>query len=73
MEIHNHAIFDNNTTLDMVGPSTSKPNGTWTRINRMDFGLGGLTRAITIPGLGRETLVKYRWGKMLTKLSNEGK
>ena len=53
LEIHNHAIFDNKTTLDMVGPSTSKPNGMWTHINRMNFGLGGLTRAITIPGLGK--------------------
>ena len=46
-------MFDSNTTSDIVGPSNSKPKGTWTRINRMDFGLGGLTKAIIIPRLGK--------------------
>lgn len=38
---------------DKLGPSSSMPKTTWTRINRMDFGLGGLARAITLPSLGK--------------------
>ena len=34
----------------------SKPKTTWTRINRMDFGLGGLARAITFPTLGKRDM-----------------
>ena len=37
----------------MIGPSNYKPKGTWTRINRMNFGLGGFTKAIVLPGLGK--------------------
>ena len=37
----------------MIGPSNYKPKGTWTRINRMNFGLGGFTKAIMLPGLGK--------------------
>lgn len=44
------------STSNLIGPSNSKPKGTWTRINRMDFGLSGFTKSITLPGLGkRET------------------
>ena len=53
MEINEHVVSDSNTILDKDGPSNFKPKGTWTRINRMEFGLGGLTKAITIPGLGK--------------------
>ena len=52
-KLQSHVLSTNTTTLNMIGPSTSKPKGTWTRINRMDFGLNGLTRAITLPGLGK--------------------
>ena len=53
LELQSHVQSTANTTPDMIGPSNSKPKGTWTRINRMDFGLRGLTRAITLPGLGK--------------------
>ncbi|KAL0007369.1 hypothetical protein SO802_008871 [Lithocarpus litseifolius] len=49
-----HAALDTNTLLDKDGPSRIKPIGTWTRINRMEFGLGGLTKAIILPGLGKQ-------------------
>ena len=38
------------------GLSLSRPS-TWTRINRMDFGLSGFTRAITLPTLGKRDAV----------------
>ena len=39
--------------MDTTGPSVSRPKTTWTRINRIDFGLGGLTKALTLPSLGK--------------------
>ena len=39
--------------LDTNGLSSSRPRTTWTCINRMDFGLGGLARALTLPSLGK--------------------
>ena len=53
VEIQSHALPDNITNPDKTGPNNSEPKGTWTRINRMDFGLAGLTKAITISGLGK--------------------
>ena len=38
---------------DQTGPMHLKPKNTWTRMNRMDFGLSGLTKSITLPGLGK--------------------
>ena len=38
---------------DMSGPNNVKAQGTWTRINRMDFGLGGFSKAIMLPRLGK--------------------
>ena len=37
----------------MSGPNNFKPKSTWTRINRMDFGLGGFSKARMLPGLGK--------------------
>ena len=37
----------------MSGPNNFKPKGTWTRVKRMDFGLGGFSKAIMLPGLGK--------------------
>ena len=48
---HNHVLLNDLNTptiLEVPGPSFVKPKSTWTRINRMDFGLGGLARAIAI-------------------------
>ncbi|KAK9998160.1 hypothetical protein SO802_017763 [Lithocarpus litseifolius] len=47
-QVHGLAL-DNDTN----GPIFSKPKPTWTRINRMDFGLGGLARALTLPSVGK--------------------
>ncbi|KAK9985944.1 hypothetical protein SO802_030895 [Lithocarpus litseifolius] len=41
------------STPNLIGPSNPKPKGTWTRINRMDFGLSEFTKSFTLPGLGR--------------------
>ena len=30
-----------------------KPKSTWTRFNRMDFGLGGLSKALMLPARGK--------------------
>ncbi|KAK9984275.1 hypothetical protein SO802_033800 [Lithocarpus litseifolius] len=53
VESSEHVVFDSNTLLDKDGPSKFKPIGTWTRINSIEFGLGGFTKAITIPSLGK--------------------
>lgn len=31
----------------------TKPKSTWTRINRMDFGLGEISKAFKLPSLGK--------------------
>ena len=56
---HNHVLLNDLNTptiLEVPGPSFVKPKSTWTTINRMDFGLGGLARAIAISGLGKRDL-----------------
>ena len=52
-EFQSHVQSTKNTISDTHGPIISKPKGTWTHINRMDFGLSGLTRAIMLLGLGK--------------------
>ena len=37
----------------MSGPTNVKPKGSWTHVNRMDFGLGGFSKTIMLPGLGK--------------------
>nr|POE54708.1 hypothetical protein CFP56_27785 [Quercus suber] len=41
--------------LEMVAPSFVKPKSTWTRFNRMDFGLGGLSKALHMPTRGKRS------------------
>nr|POE71559.1 hypothetical protein CFP56_12786 [Quercus suber] len=41
--------------LEKVGPSSVKPKSTWTRFNRMDFGLGGLSKALQLPTHGKRS------------------
>lgn len=36
-----------------VGFINLKPKSTWTTINRMDFGLGGLSKALRLPTRGK--------------------
>ena len=52
------------SNLDQTGPMQLKPKNTWTRMNRMDFGLSGLTRTITLPGLGKRD-VREREGMQI--------
>ena len=47
-----------NITCDMQGgnvsgPTVSKLKSTWTRIVRMDFGLGSAIKAVDVPKLGK--------------------
>ena len=37
------------------GPLVSKPKITWTHINKMDFGLSGLSKAFNMTTLGKRT------------------
>ena len=41
------------STPDQIGPIHLKPKNTWTRMNKMDFGLSGFTKSITLPSLGK--------------------
>ena len=36
-----------------VGPSSSQTQGKWTRLNQMEFGLSGITKAFNLPTLGK--------------------
>ena len=38
---------------DCNGPSVLKTQARWTRFNRMDFGLNGITKALYLPTLGK--------------------
>ena len=38
---------------DCNGPSVLKTQAKWTRFNRMDFGLSGITKALYLPTLGK--------------------
>lgn len=51
-EIQDHVYSSNEKLANGSRPSSSKPKHKWTRINMMDFGLGGLARVITLPALG---------------------
>ena len=42
-----------NQTLDRGGSRLTKPKPTWTRINRMDFRLGGISKALMLPTIGK--------------------
>ena len=49
-------ILNSPMGLEVPRPSSVKSKSMWTRINRMDFGLGGLARAISISRLGKRDL-----------------
>nr|POE96733.1 hypothetical protein CFP56_43459 [Quercus suber] len=53
VESSEHVDSNSNTTLNKNGPNNFGPKGTWTQINRMEFGLGGPTKPITLPALGK--------------------
>lgn len=55
-EVQRHISLNNNKTKGELGPSFAKPKNMWTQINRMDFGIGGLARALTLPLLGKREL-----------------
>ena len=49
-------LVDTESNLSVTGPSELKPaklKSTWTRIMRMDYGLGGLPGVSEIPLLGK--------------------
>ena len=73
VESSEHVVFNSNTLLDKDGPSNFKPEGTWTRINRMEFGLGGFTIAITIPRLGKRSSREMQEGQVDVQATKRGK
>lgn len=44
-----------NNKEDQAVATILKPKSTWTRINRMDFGLGGLSKAFMLPTSGKRS------------------
>ena len=50
--------------VEMVGPGSVKPKSTWTRFNRMDFGLGGLSKAMQLPTHGKRGSVYTKEEKL---------
>ena len=55
-EVQRHVHLNNTKTMVESRPSSIKPKNTWTRITRVDFGLGGLAKGIALPGLGKREL-----------------
>ena len=55
-EFFEHVPHTNQLSMDGAGLSNFKPKSTWTRFNRMEFGLGGLACAITFPSLGKRDM-----------------
>ena len=49
-------MFNSHSGLEVPGLAFVKSKSTWTRINRMDFGLGGLARAFVTSRLGKREL-----------------
>nr|POF27328.1 hypothetical protein CFP56_14446 [Quercus suber] len=84
LENQNFNVGSFSSTPVQIGPSQLKPKSTWTRINRMDFGLGGFTNSITLPGLGKRDVreiqgmqfeeQKLKKGRLSTKedINNDG-
>lgn len=58
---------------DMSGPNNVKAEGTWTRINRMDFGLGGFSKAIMLPRLGKRDSREAHEGQVDEQNCKKGK
>ena len=46
--------------MEIAGPGSIKPKSIWTRFNRMDFGLGGLSKALQFPTRGKRGSVSTR-------------
>ena len=58
-----NSFSDVDKLSDKPRPSSFRPKTTWTCINRMDFGLGGLARAIMLPSLGKRDTRKTSSGQ----------
>nr|POE66776.1 hypothetical protein CFP56_66185 [Quercus suber] len=43
-----------------AGTDNTKSKSTWTRLNCMDFGLGGLSKALQLPTCGKRSSEQYR-------------
>lgn len=53
-ECDNVTSFPNDTRAsESSGPRLSKAQGTWTPLNRMDFGLSDFTKALNLPTIGK--------------------
>lgn len=71
--VQRHVPLNDTKIMGEPGPSSFKPKNTWTRINIMDFGLGGLARAITLPVLGKRGLRDGEVGQYEEQNTKRGK
>ena len=71
--VQRHVPLNDTKIMGEPGPSSFKPKNTWTRINIMDFGLGGLARAITLPILGKRGLRDGEVGQYEEQNTKRGK
>ena len=71
--VQRHVPLNDTKIMGEPGPSSLKPKNTWTRINRMDFGLGGLARAISLPVLGKRGLKDGEVGQYKEQNTKRGK
>ena len=62
--------LNNQLSTDRAGLHNTKPKTTWTQFNRMEFGLGGLARAITLPTLGKRDM-SYAIGEQVDENENK--
>lgn len=50
-----HEHVTTNWASEDVGPTTTQASSKWIRLNRMDFGLNGFTKAFNLPALGKRS------------------
>ena len=64
VESSQHVDSNSHTPLDKIGPNNLRPKGMWTRINRMELGLGEPTKASNIHALGKRNSREVQEGKV---------
>ena len=73
VESSQHVDSNSHTLLDKNEPINLRPKGMWTRINRMEFGLGEPTKASTIHALGKRNSHEMQEGQVDIQDAKRGK
>jgi len=73
MESSQHMDSNGHTLLDKIGPNNLRPKGMWTRINRMELGLGEPTKASNIHALGKRNSREVQEGQVDIQDAKRGK